>query len=78
MNFLLDTCVVSELVSKRPNPSVSRWIDSVDPDSVYLSVVTIGEIQKGIEKLRDQKRREALEAWLRDELLIRFETALRC
>jgi tRNA(fMet)-specific endonuclease VapC len=49
-----------------------RWIDSADPDSVYLSVVTIGEIQKGIEKLRDPGKRGKLESWLRDELLVRF------
>jgi tRNA(fMet)-specific endonuclease VapC len=72
VSFLLDTCVVSELVAKRPHPGVVRWIDGIDPDSAYLSVVTVGEIRKGIEKLRDPDRREALESWLRDELLVRF------
>jgi toxin FitB len=72
VSFLLDTCVLSELVAKRRDPGVVRWIDSVDPDSVYLSVVTIGEIQKGIEKLPDSRRKEALESWLQDELLVRF------
>lgn len=76
MNFLLDTCVVSELVSKRPDPSVVDWVDSVDPERVYLSVITLGEIQKGIEKLRDPRRREALESWLHDELLVRFRDRL--
>lgn len=73
MSYLLDTCVISELASKRPDPRVTRWIDSVDPESVYLSTVTIGEIRKGIEKARDPKRKEALESWLRDELLVRFQ-----
>jgi predicted nucleic acid-binding protein len=72
LNFLLDTCVVSELVSKRPDPGVVRWIDSVDPDRAHLSVVTIGEVKKGIEKLRDPRRKEALETWLQDDLLVRF------
>jgi tRNA(fMet)-specific endonuclease VapC len=72
MSFLLDTCVVSELVAKRPHPWVVRWVDSVNPDSVYLSVVTIGEIQKGIEKLCDAERKAALTSWLQDELLVRF------
>src|SRR5215211_4886768 len=76
MNFLLDTCVVSELVSKRPEPSVVDWVDSVDPERVYLSVITLGEIQKGIEKLRDPSRRNALESWLQDELLVRFRDRL--
>lgn len=76
MNFLLDTCVISELVSKRPNPDVVSWIDRVDPERAYLSVVTIGEIQKGIEKLRDPKRKEFLDSWMRDELLVRFRDRL--
>lgn len=76
MSYLLDTCVVSELVSKRPQPEVVQWIDSVDPESVYLSVITIGEIRKGIEKLEDSKRKENLEAWLQDELLVRFRDRL--
>jgi tRNA(fMet)-specific endonuclease VapC len=76
VNFLLDTCVISEVVSKRPNLSVLHWIDSVDPDRIYLSVVTIGEIQKGIEKLRDLGKKEALATWLKDDLLVRFRDRL--
>jgi toxin FitB len=76
MTYLLDTCVISELVSKKANPNVMRWIDSVDPESVHLSAVTVGEIQKGIEKARDPKRREILEAWLHEELLVRFKAQL--
>ena len=74
MSFLLDTCVVSDQISKRPDPGVARWLDSIDPDSAYLSVLSIGEIQKGIEKLRDPRRKEALESWLQEDLLIRFLT----
>lgn len=73
MSYLLDTCVISELASKRPDPNVTRWIDSVDPESIHLSAVTIGEIRKGIEKARDPRRREFLDDWMRDELLIRFK-----
>lgn len=76
MSFLLDTCVISELVSKRPDPGVVKWIDGIDPDSVHLSVVTIGEIQKGVEKLRDTARKEVLRSWLNDELLVRFRERL--
>lgn len=76
MSYLLDTCVISELASKRPDPKVTRWIDNVDPDSVYLSTVTIGEVRKGIEKARDPKRKEILDAWLRDELLVRFQSRM--
>jgi toxin FitB len=76
MTYLLDTCVISELVAKRPDPGVVRWIDSVDPESVYLSVVTIGEIRKGVEKVREPTRKEMLERWLHNELLIRFRDHL--
>jgi predicted nucleic acid-binding protein len=76
MKFLLDTCVISELVAKQPNHQVLEWIDSVDPDGVYLSVITIGEITKGIEKLPNSKRKQELSDWLENELLIRFEENL--
>ena len=76
MTYLLDTCVISELATKRPAPEVVEWIQSIDPESVFLSVVTIGEIRKGIEKAQDLKRKAALETWLHDELLIRFRSRL--
>lgn len=76
MRFLLDTCVISELAAKRPSPVVADWIDSVDPDSIYLSGVTIGEIQKGIEKQSNPSRKEYLKSWLHDELLVRFQDRL--
>ena len=73
MKVLLDTCVISELVSKKPNPKVVEFVDSLDAEDVYLSVITIGEIVKGIERLPSSKRRSELQAWLNDDLLVRFE-----
>jgi toxin FitB len=72
MRFLLDTCVISELVSKQPTLSVVDWIDGIEDERLFLSVLTIGEIQRGIEKLHDSKRKQSLSSWLKDELLIRF------
>ncbi len=72
MRYLLDTNVISELVARRPNESVIQWLDELDPASVYLSVITIGELRKGIEKLSDSLRKEQLQTWLTDELLVRF------
>ncbi len=72
MKYLFDTNVISELVARRPNPRVIKWIDSLDPDCVYLSVITIGEIRKGIEKLPDSKRKDQLQRWLSEDLLLRF------
>lgn len=72
MKALLDTCVISELVSKKPNTGVVEFVDSLDADDIYLSVLTIGEIIKGIEKIPDSPRKVQLRSWLRDDLLARF------
>ena len=60
MNYLLDTNVISELISKQPNKKVVEWIDRLDPNTIYLSVITIGELRKGIEKLPPSKRRDTV------------------
>jgi predicted nucleic acid-binding protein len=76
MSYLLDTCVLSALAAKQPVPEVVAWLADLDPDKAYLSVLTIGEIQKGIEKLPDSQRKSLLRAWLKDDLLIRFRERL--
>jgi predicted nucleic acid-binding protein len=73
MKYLLDTCVISELVAKSPNPKVVNFIDSLDSDDVFLSVITIGEIAKGVEKLPKSKRKQELHTWLRENLIVRFD-----
>lgn len=73
MKYLLDTCVISELVAKQPNPKVVEFVDSLDPVDAYLSVITIGEISKGTEKLPKSKRKQELQTWLKDDLLVRFD-----
>jgi tRNA(fMet)-specific endonuclease VapC len=73
MNYLLDTNVISELISKQPSKKVTEWLDRLDPSAVYLSVITIGEIRKGIEKLRGSKRKDKVREWLETDLLLRFE-----
>ena len=72
MKYLLDTNVISELIAKHPNERVIQWLNQLDPESIYLSVITIGELRKGIEKLSDSNRKDELRSWLTDELLIRF------
>ena len=72
MNYLLDTNVISELIARVPNPRVVAWVDQLDPESVYLSVITIGELRKGIEKLAPSRRKDELTAWLDHDLLRRF------
>ncbi|MHB1233561.1 MAG: PIN domain-containing protein [Burkholderiales bacterium] len=66
MSWLLDTCALSEYAKKIPAPQVIAWLDEQDEASLYLSVITIGEIEKGILKLRaaDPRRSQKLTAWL--------------
>jgi toxin FitB len=73
MKALLDTCVISELVSPQPNRKVVEYVDALDSEDIYLSVITIGEIVKGIEKLPKSRRKTDLQMWLKDDLLVRFE-----
>lgn len=73
MKCLLDTNVISELVAKHPDVRVLKWIDGLDADDAYLSVITVGEIHRGIEKLPRSKKRDALREWLHNDLLIRFD-----
>ena len=72
MNYLLDTCVISELVSKKPNDQVLSWIDGTVDEHIFLSALTIGEIQRGISKLPDSSRKDTLADWLATDLLNRF------
>ena len=61
MTYLLDTCLISELVAKQPNQKVLDWLDAQSPETLYLSVITMGEIAKGISKLTPSRRKEELE-----------------
>lgn len=72
MSYLLDTCLISELVSKQPDRKVLDWLDAQIPEELYLSVITIGEIAKGISKIAASQRKEELRIWLNETLLDRF------
>ena len=73
MNFLLDTNVVSEWVKPRPNLGVIRWLEEIDEDRTFISVVTPAELRYGIERMAAGAHRKRLEDWLQDELPVRFE-----
>jgi predicted nucleic acid-binding protein len=71
--FLLDTNVVSELMKPRPSRKVASWIAATAEELMYLSVITIGEVRKGIDLLAiDDPRRPALQSWLDRDLRLRF------
>ena len=71
--FLLDTNVVSELTRPRPDARVTGWMNTADEDLLFLSVLTLGEVRKGITTLSDAARKGRLETWLSRGLIARFE-----
>ena len=71
--FLLDTNIPSEMTRPRPQPSVSAWLDDADDDQLYFSVVSLGEILKGVTLLSESKRRRLLQKWLDKTLRPWFE-----
>ena len=73
MKYLLDTCVISELSKKRPNSKVIKWIRGQHEQDIYLSVLTLGELQKGITKIVDSRRKQELLEWLESDLPQRFD-----
>ncbi len=73
MSYLIDTCCISELVKKKPNPKVVKWFADQDELSMYVSVITFGELRKGIEKLTDSKKKKELNRWVKEDLHLRFK-----
>ncbi|RME24882.1 MAG: type II toxin-antitoxin system VapC family toxin [Deltaproteobacteria bacterium] len=73
MSYLLDTCLVSELIKKTPNEGVVGWVRRQEEARFFLSVLTVGEIAKGIARLDDSRRKQRLLEWLERDLLDRFE-----
>jgi hypothetical protein len=66
--------VISELVKTKPDLRVLQWVRLQDEESLFLSVITIGEIQKGISKLPDSRnKKQQLQNWLKNELQVRFK-----
>ena len=70
--FLLDTNCISEVVRVHPEPRVLSWLGAAEESLLYLSVLTLGEIRKGVATLTQGRRRTLLETWLEVELQARF------
>jgi toxin FitB len=70
--FLLDTNCISEMVRARPDSRVMSWMEAAEETLLYLSVLTLGEIRKGLAQLPQNRRRTFLESWLEVELQARF------
>ena len=73
MSYLVDTCALSELVRPTPAPQVVEWFETVPPEALFISALTLGEIRRGAEKLPDGRRRNRIIGWLEIELPAWFE-----
>ncbi len=76
MKYLLDTCIISELVKKNPSPKVMDWTSKSDESTLFISVLTFGEIHKGIEKIPQSKKKHKLHNWVNHDLLERFKNRI--
>ena len=73
MSYLIDTCALSELVAARPDQNVISWFESTPQEGLYLSVLSLGEIRKGVEKLSRGRRYNQVLSWLEHDLPLWFE-----
>ncbi len=76
MKYLVDTCVISELIKPQPSQRVVACLKSLENDRLFLSVITIGELEKGIAKLSESRRKRQLIVWLDQHLIDQFEERL--
>lgn len=76
MNYLLDTCIISEYTRRRPSPKVINWLGEAEEQGLFLSALTLGELMHGVERLPAGERKSALALWLREELVPRFDRRL--
>ena len=72
MKFLLDTNVLSEARRPEPHRGVLGWLDRLDEDRTFVSVVSLAELRRGVALMDKGRRRDALSAWLAHDLLERF------
>jgi toxin FitB len=66
--WLLDTNVLSESVRRTPDEHVMRWLDGLEPEQMHVSVLTLGELRKGVLRAADARRRQRLAAWIDNTL----------
>ena len=76
MKFLLDTCVISEIIRPIPSSKVIKWIKEKNENNLFISVLTVGELHKGIEKLSDSQRKQELHNWVENDLQERFSNRI--
>ncbi len=72
MKYLADTNFLSELLKRRPNPGVMSWLRSVDENDIAVSVITLGELQRGASRLSPGDRQTAIQTWIDQYIIPRF------
>jgi len=73
VTYLIDTCVISEFTKKSPSQKVIHFLNGTNDMDVAMSVITIGEVKNGIGCVADGRKRNRLERWFNEELLLRFK-----
>ncbi len=73
MSFLLDTNVLSDWVKPQPDPGMAQWIAEADEASLFISVITLAELRRAIERMAPGRRRDRMRNWLDADLADRFE-----
>ncbi len=76
MKYLLDTCVLSELIKPKPNKKVIKWIAQQRETNLYVSVLTFGELHKIIEKADNIVTKQHLQLWVKNDLYTRFQSRI--
>jgi toxin FitB len=76
MKYLIDTCIISELIKNKPNESVVNWITGQDEQDLFLSILTFGEIYKGIKKISTKSKKARLSQWIEHDLKERFKNRI--
>lgn len=76
MKYLLDTCVISELIKVKPDQRVTSWLIGIDESNLYISTLTVGEIVKGIGKLPEGRRKEIFIDWMTVDVIERFSNRI--
>jgi toxin FitB len=73
MRCLLDTCIISELIKLKPDERVMTWLLEQNDSDLYVSALTFGELQRGIEKLPTSRKKEEINNWVENEMKRRFQ-----
>lgn len=71
--YLIDTCTISEVTKVKPQQSVVEWLSLQRNEEMFVSVITIGEVMRGVERMPASRRRTVIERWMRNEFSEQFE-----